>query len=215
MASHFLRRSRLLLLPFLRSGRNPPLIPRIPISSVHCDRYRDSPILLARYLCTNGSSNPPPRSQSPDEFKHQEITGPTVERDLSALANETRDALETMMKTMYSLSKGFAGLGLLHLGLGAWISFQMQKQNPHQDWAVSIQSILAFGLPFSMAFAVRRSLKPMHFLKKMEEQGRLQILTLTLQVAKNLNTLLVRIRGVSYLCIAGASVGLIILALYK
>lgn len=150
-------------------------------------------------------------SQNP-AFKHQEIDGPTVERDVSALANETREVLETMMKTVYSLSKALAGLGLIHLGLGAWISY-VTTASPVVE--VSMQSILAFGLPFSLAFMLRRALKPMYFFKKMEEQGRLQILTLTLQVAKQLNLLFIRVRGVSYLCIAGASVGLIYVALAR
>lgn len=150
-------------------------------------------------------------SQNP-EFKHQEITGPTVERDLSTLANETREVLETMMKNVYSLSKALAGLGLVHLGLGAWISYSMRDSLIPE---LSIQSLLAFGLPFSFAFMLRRALKPMYFFKKMEEQGRLQILTLTLQVTKNLNTFFVRVRGVSYLCIAGASVGLIVLVMSR
>ncbi|KAL3537384.1 hypothetical protein ACH5RR_000750 [Cinchona calisaya] len=150
-------------------------------------------------------------SQNP-EFKHQEITGPTVERDISALANETREVLEKMMKTMYGLSKGLAALGLIHLGLGAWISY-VTKDAP--VFEVSVQSILAFGLPFSMAFVLRRGLKAMYFFKKMEEQGRLQILTLTLQIAKQLNLLFVRVRGVSYLCIAGASIGLIYVAIAR
>ncbi|KAI3448911.1 hypothetical protein Pfo_005576 [Paulownia fortunei] len=162
---------------------------------------------------SNGSpENPVEHPSQNQEFKHQEITGPTVERDLSALANETRDVLETMMKTVYSLSKVLAGLGLLHLGLGAWISYSTQN-SPVLE--VSVQSLLAFGLPFSLAFMLRRALKPMYFFKKMEEQGRLQILTLTLQVAKNLNTFFVRVRGVSYLCIAGASVGLIFVSVSR
>lgn len=147
-------------------------------------------------------------SQNP-EFKHQEITGPTVERDVSALANETRGVLETMMKTMYSLSSALAVVGLIHLGLGAWISY-ITKSAP--IFEVSVQSILGFGLPFSLAFMLRRALKPMYFFKKMEEQSRLQILTLTLQVAKQLNIFFVRVRGVSYLCVAGASIGLITIA---
>ncbi|XP_027113703.1 uncharacterized protein LOC113762283 [Coffea eugenioides] len=150
-------------------------------------------------------------SQNP-AFKHQEIDGPTVERDVSALANETREVLETMMKTVYSLSKALAGLGLINLGLGAWISY-VTTASPVVE--VSVQSILAFGLPFSLAFMLRRALKPMYFFKKMEEQGRLQILTLTLQVAKQLNLLFIRVRGVSYLCIAGASVGLVYVALAR
>ncbi|XP_042047206.1 uncharacterized protein LOC121793067 [Salvia splendens] len=144
-------------------------------------------------------SNETPIEKKSNETEYQEITGPTVDRDLSALAKETRQVLETMMRSVYSLSKVLAGLGLVHLGLGAWMSYSKAPLE------VSIQSLLAFGLPFSVALMLRRSLKPMYFFKKMEEQGRLQILTLTLQVAKGLNTFFVRVRGVTYLCIAGAS----------
>lgn len=159
------------------------------------------------------------KAQNPDQvsdefsgFKHQEITGPTVERDVSALANETRQVLETMMKTIYSLSKVLAALGLFNLGLGAWISYITRESAIAE---VSIQSFLAFGLPFSLAFMLRRSLKPMNFFRKMEDQGRLQILTLTLQIAKNLNVFFVRVRGVSYMCVAGASIGLVFAAIYR
>ncbi|WOH14652.1 hypothetical protein DCAR_0934172 [Daucus carota subsp. sativus] len=145
-------------------------------------------------------------------FKHQEITGPTVERDVSALANETREVLETMMKTIYSLSKVLAVLGLFNLGLGAWISYITRESAIAE---VSIQSVLAFGLPFSLAFMLRQSLKPMNFFRKMEDQGRLQILTLTLQIAKNLNVFFVRVRGVAYMCVAGAAVGLVFAVLYR
>lgn len=129
-----------------------------------------------------------------------------MERDLSPLANETREVLQGMMKTIYGLSKAVAFLGLVQLGLGAWISY-ITKSAPITE--VSIMSAVAFGFPFSLAFMLRQSLKPMYFFKKMEEQGRLQILTLTLQVVKNLNVLFVRIRGVSFVCIAGLSVGVL------
>lgn len=144
-------------------------------------------------------------SQNPD-FKHQEIEGPTVERDLSALANETREILEEMMRKIYSLSRVVAVLGLFQLGIGAWISY-LTRSSPMME--ASIQSFVAFGFPFTLAFMLRRSLKPMYFFKKMEEQGRLQILTLTLQVFKNLNMFFVRLHGVCYLCIAGMSFGLV------
>ncbi|XP_048426169.1 uncharacterized protein LOC103954875 [Pyrus x bretschneideri] len=150
-------------------------------------------------------------SQNPN-FKHQEIEGPTVERDLSTLANETREVLESMAKNMYSLSRALALLGLAQLGVGAWISY-ITKSTPMAE--VSVQSILAFGLPFTLAFMLRQSLKPIYFFKKMEEQGRLQILTLTLQVAKNLNVFFVRVRGVSFLCIASLSVGVLFAALTR
>lgn len=172
-----------------------------------------------RYFSTANESPDQRKPQSPKEypsqnpeFKHQEITGPTVERDLSALANETREVLHTMMKTIYSLSKVLAGLGLVQLGLGAWISY-MSKSAP--AFEVSLQSILAFGLPFSLALMLRRALKPMYFFKQVEEQGRLQILTLSLQMAKQLNLFFVRARGASYLCVAGASVGLVYVVLTR
>lgn len=164
-----------------------------------------------RFYSTSDSSSESEKPQNPShypsqnpDFKHQEIEGPTVERDLSALANETREVLEGMMKTMYGLSKAVAFLGLAQLGLGAWIAY-ITKSSPFSE--ISIQSAVAFGFPFALAFMLRQSLKPMYFFKKMEEQGRLQILTLTLQVAKNLNIFFVRVRGVTFMCIAGLSIG--------
>ncbi|KAL7238229.1 hypothetical protein ACSBR2_004349 [Camellia fascicularis] len=112
--------------------------------------------------------NPSPYPSQNPGFKHQEIEGPTVERDVSALANETRQVLETMMKNVYGLSKALAILGLVQLGLGAWISYITRSSAIVE---VSIQSFMAFGFPFALAFLLRRSLKPMYFFKKMEELG--------------------------------------------
>ncbi|KAJ6716225.1 hypothetical protein OIU74_008869 [Salix koriyanagi] len=175
--------------------------------------------LKPRYFSSSSSPSESDESQNQSEhpsqnpgFKHQEIEGPTVERDLSALANETREVLESMMKNIYGLSRAVALLGLVQLGLGALISY-VTKATPMAE--VSIQSFVAFGFPFTLAFMLRQSLKPMYFFKKMEELGRLQILTLTLQVAKNLNIFFVRVRGVSLLCIAGMSVGLLITLLSR
>ncbi|GMH04431.1 hypothetical protein Nepgr_006270 [Nepenthes gracilis] len=146
------------------------------------------------------------------EFKHQEIEGPTVERDLSALANETREVTEGLLKTIYHLSRAVAVFGLVQLGYGAWISY-ITKDTPMME--VSIMSVAAFGYPFTLAFLLRRSLKPMHFFKKMEEIGRLQILTSTMQNVKNLNLFFVRVNGVTYLCIAGMSIGFLFTVLSR
>lgn len=172
-----------------------------------------------RFLSTTSESDPSPgledkpknTSEYPN-FKHQEIEGPTVERDLSALANETREVLEKLMKTVYGLSRAVALLSLVQLGLGAWISY-ITRSSPIAE--VSIQSFVAFGFSFSLALMLRHSLKPMFFFKKMEEQGRLQILTLTLQVAKSLNIFFLRLRGASFMCIAGLSVGFLFNMLSK
>ncbi|KAL0717076.1 hypothetical protein Bca4012_066398 [Brassica carinata] len=146
----------------------------------------------------------PPSGEEEPKMKHQEIEGPTVERDVSALGNETRQVFEGMMKNMYSLSGAMGLLGLTQLVVGGAILYA-NRANPIHE--MTIQSCIAFGFPFAMALMVRRSLKPMYFFKKMEEAGRLQILTLTLQVAKNLNVLFVRARVVSVLCVVGLSCG--------
>ncbi|XP_008808202.1 uncharacterized protein LOC103720334 [Phoenix dactylifera] len=153
------------------------------------------------------SSSPESSSDAGDplrspEFQHQEITGPTVERDVSALANETRQVLDSLRKSIYHLSTTLAVLGIGHLGLGAWIAYAVRPPDE-----VLIQGLMAFAFPFSLAFLMRRSLKPITFFRKMEEQGRLQILTLTLQVSKSVNLLFLRTRVVSVCCILGISAG--------
>ena len=164
-----------------------------------------------RYFST---SDPSPDSEKPQnsEFKHQEIEGPTVERDTSALANETREVLGLQMKSIHNLSNALALLGLVQLALGAWISY-ITRASPLPE--VTIQSIVSFGFPFSIAFMLRRSLKAMNFFRKMEDIGRLQILTLTLQIAKNVNIFFVRVRGISIMCVAGLSAGLLYAVLLR
>nr|VDD46649.1 unnamed protein product [Brassica oleracea] len=115
-----------------------------------------------------------------------------------------------MMENMYSLSGAMGLLGLTQLIVGGTILY-VTRSNPMHE--MTIQSCVALGFPFAVALMLRRSLKPMCFFKKMEEAGRLQILTLTLQVAKNLNVLFVRARVVSILCVAGLSCGNVFLLL--
>lgn len=145
------------------------------------------------------------------EMKHQEIEGPTVERDLSALAHETRQVLENLQRVLYDLSKYMAILALAHLASGAWIAYHAaaapSSASPLTD-ASSIQGFAAFAFPFAAAFLLRRSVPPMRFFQKMEEQGRLQILTLALQISKCLNLLLLRLRLVSVSCVVGLSLGM-------
>ncbi|XP_058744137.1 uncharacterized protein LOC131616730 [Vicia villosa] len=190
-----------------------------PFSSHQVSNFYPKPIFFSTNNPSSSSSsdsdkasdptpnpNPSPYPSENPNFKHQEIEGPTVERDLSPLANETREILETMMKNIYSLSRVIALMGLVQLGVGGWITY-ITRSSPITE--VSVQSLLAFAFPFSLAFMLRQSLKPMRFFKKMEEQGRLQILTLTLQVVKQLNVLFVRVRGVSFVCVVGLSAGLV------
>jgi len=139
----------------------------------------------------------------------QEIEGQTVERDMSAVANELRQELNQLRRTIYDLSKGFALLALAQLTCGAWIHW-VTKAGPLSE--ISIQSFFAFAFPFAFAFLLRQVLKPMTFFTKMEEQGRLQILTLSLQVTKGVISLFQKLNAVIVLCAAGISAGLLAIA---
>ncbi|KAF3605503.1 hypothetical protein DY000_02050809, partial [Brassica cretica] len=173
------------------------------------EKLRSETWSSTKYFSTpSGDLNPNPEEEP--KMKHQEIEGPMVERDVSALGNETRQVFEGMMENMYSLSGAMDLLGLTQLIVGGTILY-VTRSNPMHE--MTIQSCVALGFPFVVALMLRRSLKPMCFFKKMEEAGRLQILTLTLQVAKNLNVLFVRARVVSILCVAGLSCGNVFLLL--
>ncbi|KAF5192346.1 Class e basic helix-loop-helix protein [Thalictrum thalictroides] len=178
--------------------------------------FEQNPDLKPLSSSTDSNPDVKPESETSNketpEFRHQEIVGPTVERDVSALANEMRQVAEGLMKTIFNLSKAVAVLGLVQLSLGAWISYTT-KASPLSE--VSIQSFAAFAFPFSLAFLLRQLLKPMGFFRKMEEIGRLQILTLSLQIAKCLNTFFVRVHGVSIACAVGMSVGLLFIMFPK
>ncbi|KAF3331297.1 hypothetical protein FCM35_KLT02703 [Carex littledalei] len=168
-------------------------------------------ILASRALSSTPPPDPSSTGTSPatdfEKFKHQEIEGPTVERDLSPLANETREVFDKMRKSIHDLSKVFALLGMAHLGIGAWLVYTLPHGSPQE---VSIQGVAAFAFPFAMAFIMRRSLKPMLFFNKMEEMGRLQILTSVMQQVKWLDLLLRRTRIVGVCCILGMSAGTLV-----
>lgn len=180
---------------------NPKFYPK----STKYQGFQESQWLIPRFSSSSpekpdsGDSQKPP--ETPD-FKHQEIESPTVERDLSNLADETRQSLDGLRKSVYDLSSSLALLGVANLTVGAAIIYFLQPNG-----VFAVQGLVAFAFPFSVAFVMRRSLKPMAFFRKVEEQGRLQLLTLCLQVSKTLNLLFLRIRVVSLGCVAGLVAG--------
>lgn len=214
MASSLSRRlilSSSKILPLIQNPNPNPkyLLLLIPFpNSIPTSHFRNpNPVPFFRPFSSNPDPKPNPNpnpNPEPDygSFKHQEIEGPTVDRDDSALANETRQVLTSLRKSIYDLSSSLALLGFAHLGLGAYVAYSSKTAD-----VVSVQGLAAFAFPFSVAFLMRRSLKPMSFFHKMEEQGRLQILTLSLQSAKSLRVLFLRIRVASVCCVIGISAG--------
>ncbi|XP_021735915.1 uncharacterized protein LOC110702499 [Chenopodium quinoa] len=172
------------------------------------DKTPKTAILNQRFHYSSESTPNPNPNPSPNT-KHQEIEGPTVEKDESPLANESREVTQSLLKTMYNVSGIVALLGLAHLGIGTYYCYcytnaaAATATTANSSAQLFVMSALAFGFPFSMAFMLRQSLKSMHFFQKMEQIGRLQILTSTMQISKQLRLFFVRLRAISYLCLAG------------
>ncbi|KAL5212984.1 hypothetical protein ABZP36_023831 [Zizania latifolia] len=140
-----------------------------------------------------------------ESMRHQEIEGPTVERDTSPLADETRRELDSLCGAVQRLSASLALLGGAHLAAGAWIAYGAAPVGVES--AAAVQGVVAFAFPFTAALVLRRAIKPIAFFQKMEANGRLQVLTLCLQATKNVNLILLRTRVVAISCALGVSVG--------
>ncbi|CAN6253511.1 unnamed protein product [Urochloa humidicola] len=147
---------------------------------------------------------PSSAAASPDEMRHQEIEGPTVERDTSPLADETRRELDSLRGTVQRLSGSLALLGGAHLAAGAWIAYGAPPVGVES--AAAVQGVAAFAFPFAVALVLRRAIKPIAFFQKMEANARLQVLTLCLQATKNVNLMLLRTRVMAIACALGVSV---------
>jgi hypothetical protein len=123
-----------------------------------------------------------PISKTLDDFQHEEIVGPTVERDTSPLAHEVRQSLAELKMTILGFRKGLLFLGALQ-GLGAcWSYFTWQTMNPSWQLLPSMLSSLF------LAFALRQVLQPMTFFGKLEERSRLRLVTLSLMIFKGFET---------------------------
>lgn len=151
-----------------------------------------------------GVGAPASAATSPDEMRHQEIEGPTVERDTSPLADETRRELDALRRTVQRLSGSLALLGGAHLAAGSWIAYGAPPLGV--ETAATVQGVAAFAFPFAVALVLRRAIKPIAFFQKMEANARLQVLTLCLQTTKNVNLMLLRTRIMSISCALGVSV---------
>lgn len=170
-----------------------------------------NPLLLHphRRFSSTPDTNPNPDAAytpaSPESMRHQEIEGPTVERDTSPLAEETRRELDALRRAVHRLSASLALLGGAHLAAGVWIVSGAAPVGVES--AAAVQGVAAFAFPFTAALVLRRAIKPIAFFQKMEANGRLQVLTLCLQATKNVNLMLLRTRVVAISCALGVSVG--------
>ena len=138
-----------------------------------------------------------------DDFQHEEIVGPTVERDTSMVADELRESLEILRRRVLSFKSALIALGCIQ-GLGAWWSYlTWQSLNP--TWQL-IPSVL---VSFALAFVLRQALQPMAFFGKLEERSRLRLVTLSLMVTKGFASYFNRARILVAISAIGAGFGLL------
>ncbi|KAJ6842239.1 uncharacterized protein M6B38_302595 [Iris pallida] len=143
----------------------------------------------------------PPKTLTPTSSTRRSRAPPSTATPPPSPKRPARSSIPS--RSLFRLSNTLALLGVAHLGLGAYVAY---SASPPAE--VTVQGLAAFAFPFTAAFLVRRGLVPIIFFRKMEELGRLQILTLALQVSKSLNVLVVRIGVVSVYCVLGISAAL-------
>ncbi|CAM0944510.1 unnamed protein product [Alopecurus aequalis] len=180
---------------------NPHAHARNPLLLLHPHRRFSTAPQSNSEAATDAAPAPP----SLESMKHQEIEGPTVERDMSPLADEARAELDALRRATQRLSTSLAILGGTHLAAGAWIFSGAAPLGVES--AAAVQGVAAFAFPFTAALVLRRVIKPVAFFQRMEANGRLQVLTLCLQASKHVNLMLLRTRVVAISCALGVSVG--------
>lgn len=129
----------------------------------------------------------PARPKSIEDFQHEEIVGPTVERDESDTANEVRASLYQLTTFMTSLRTGFLLLGSVQLVAAVWSSYFHGV-----GLILGVAQDLAFVMSFLLAYLLHLYGSRVEFFSKIEERSRMRILTLSLQAHKMLSTFFFR-----------------------
>ena len=140
-----------------------------------------------------------------EDFQHEEIVGPTVERDLSPVADELRGSLDVLQKRISSFQKSLIVLGCVQGAGAVWCYVSWQSLNP--TW----QLLPPVLLSFTLAFVLRQALLPITFYGKLEERSRLRIITMSLMIAKGFSSFFNRAR----ILVAASIVGFLCILLYS
>ncbi|XP_024533479.1 uncharacterized protein LOC112347209 [Selaginella moellendorffii] len=115
-----------------------------------------------------------------DEFQHEEITGPTVERDLSATANELRESIDSMLQSNVKLKRALIAVGLAQLIAGWWV---IASDYSAETLCLCLTALSA-GLSLHLALHLHTTMKHVPFFQKVEERSRMRIMTLSMQTIK-------------------------------
>eukprot|EP00250_Pteridium_aquilinum_P007359 c17096_g1_i1 orf=173-1003(-) len=140
---------------------------------------------------TESASSPSPKTL--EDFQHEEIVGPTVERDMSPVADELRKAHLEMREAIQKFTKALLAVGAVHLVWGGMMFRVLDSPFSH---ALMTQVCASALVLFGLAYYSKQALKPIEFFTRLEERSRLRILTLSLQVTKTMSSFFQRGYGV-------------------
>ncbi|CAM6082800.1 unnamed protein product [Calypogeia fissa] len=124
----------------------------------------------------------PVRPKSIEDFQHEEIVGPTVERDESDTANQLRESLGQLTAFMTSLRNGFLLLGGVQLLALLWSSVFHGV-----GFFVGLSQDFSLVMSFVFAYLLRVFGPRIEFFSKIEGRSRMRTLTLSLQAIRMLN----------------------------
>ena len=141
-----------------------------------------------------------------EDFQHEEVVGPTVERDMSAVADELRKTHLEIREVINKFSKSILAVGVVHLIWGGMMFRVIDSSFSH---ALLTQVCLSSFVFFGLSYYSRQTLKPIEFFTKLEERSRLRMITLSLQVTKTLSAFFQRGYGVSLALSLGLAANLL------
>jgi hypothetical protein len=129
-----------------------------------------------------------------EDFQHEEIVGPTVERDTSPVADELRKTHLEIREVINKFSKSILAVGVVHLIWGGMMFRVIDSSFSH---ALLTQVCLSSFVFFGLSYYSRQTLKPLEFFTKLEERSRLRMITLSLQVTKTFSAFFQRSYGIN------------------
>ncbi|KAJ7530790.1 hypothetical protein O6H91_14G019300 [Diphasiastrum complanatum] len=147
------------------------------LAHIYSNRSISTDVDKESHSATKLKTGPP---KSLDDFQHEEIVGPTVDKDLSATANELRECLEKLTNSMLHLTSAFKALAVLQIVGALWAGIVVSP-NHHTLLLINMSGAV---LAISLAYFLRQAQKSMLFFSKLEDRSRLRIITLSLQVIK-------------------------------
>lgn len=133
--------------------------------------------------------------ESMEDSQREEMVGLIVDGDISAVANELRQAQQEMIVCMRKCSRALFAVGTVHLMWGGMMFCVLDSPLNH---AVMTEVCMSTLVVFGLAYQLKQTLKPVEFFTKLEEHRRLRVIFLSRQVSRMLGAFFYRGYGIGF-----------------